>query len=209
MKVILTDDHRIVRDGIRWMLDTEPDVDIVGEAGDGSTLLSLLDDLKADVVLLDIRMPGLSGLDTLDRIIERGHDVAVLMLTMYDEPELVAAAVEKGARGYLLKSAKRSELIKAIRALHGGGSYLQDELVGPFLQRIAKRPDREVLPELSATERKILQLVAIGRANHEIAVELGMTEPAVKAALRRVFEKLHAGSRAEAAAIGIRLSLID
>ncbi len=209
MRIVIADDHRIVRDGIRWMLVNEPSIEIVGEAGDGQSLLALLDEIEADVVLLDVRMPDMTGLDTLDRIIERGHEVAVMMLTMYDEPELVSAAVERGAHGYLLKNADRAELIRAIHTVGEGGSFLQSELTGSLLRRLAQGPDVETLPDLSAAERRILQFVAGGRGNREIAAELEITEPAVKAALQRIFKKLRVGGRSEAVAVGMRLGLID
>ncbi len=121
----------------------------------------------------------------------------------------MAAAVEKGARGYLLKNADRDELIKAIHTVGEGGSFLQTELTGSLLRRLALGPDAESLPDFAANERRILQLVAGGRGNREIADALEITEPAVKAALQRIFRKLHVSGRSEAVAVGMRLGLID
>lgn len=209
MRIVITDDHGIVRDGIKWMLVNEPSIEIAGEAADGQALLEILADVDVDVVLLDLRMPGMSGLETLEAIMERGIDVGVLMLTMYDEPELVAAAVERGANGYLLKNADREELIKAIHVVGNGGSFLQGELAAPLLRRFAGSSEGEALPDISATDRRILQLVANGQSNREIAAQLTLTEPVVKAALRRVSKHLNATGRSEAVAIALRLGLID
>jgi len=209
MRIVITDDHGIVRDGIKWMLVNEPSIEVAAEAGDGQTLLDILEREDVDVVLLDLRMPGMSGLETLEAIVEREFDVGVLMLSMYDEPELVAAAVERGANGYLLKSAEREEIIKAIHTVGSGGSFLQSDLTAPLLRRFVESPEGEALPQIATRNRRILQLVANGHGNRQIAGELKLTEPVVKAALRRVCKRLNATGRSEAVAIALRLGLID
>ncbi|MFQ5554295.1 MAG: response regulator [Acidimicrobiia bacterium] len=209
IRLLIADDHGIVRDGIRWMLVNEPSIEIVGEAADGAALLRTLEEIEADVVLLDVRMPGMSGLETLDAIVAAHPDVAVLMVSMYDEPELVTAAIERGAHGYLLKNADRDEMIKAIRTVGEGGSFLQGELTATLLKRLAEGPDGTSLPDLTEQERRILALIADGLGNREIADDLGITEPGAKAALQRIFKRLRVKGRSEAVAVALRLGLID
>ncbi len=207
MRVLIADDHAIVRDGIRWMLTNEPSIDIVGEAGDGASLLRSLPELRPDVVLLDIKMPDMSGIEILTAIKAAHPHLPVLMLTMYDNPELIAAAVERGAQGYLLKSAGRDELIRAIHLVGEGKAFLHGQLTGPLLQHVAS--DGRPLPRLEAKEIHILLLVAGGHGNRDIAADLDTTEPAVKSALQGIFRKLGANGRSEAVAVAMRLGLID
>ncbi|HEY5685036.1 MAG TPA: response regulator transcription factor [Acidimicrobiia bacterium] len=206
MKVVLVDDHRIVREGLAFMLADEPDVELVGEAESGPGLLSLLAETEVDVVLLDIRMPEMSGLDVLE-ILTRDHpEVRVIILTMQDDPSLVRSAVEGGAAGYLLKSAGQQEVLRALRAVNAGKAYIQTEVTASLLAGI--RGDEEDTP-LGPREQQILQLVADGFENKQIARELGISEATVKTYLRRIFETLGAKGRAEAVAIGIRRAVIE
>ena len=206
MKVVLVDDHRIVREGLAFMLADEPDVELVGEAESGPGLLSLLAETEVDVVLLDIRMPEMSGLDVLE-ILTRDHpEVRVIILTMQDDPSLVRSAVEGGAAGYLLKSAGQQEVLRALRAVNAGKAYIQTEVTASLLAGI--RGDDEGTP-LGPREQQILQLVADGFENKQIARELGISEATVKTYLRRIFETLGAKGRAEAVAIGIRRAFIE
>jgi len=208
VKIIIVDDHGIVRDGIRWMLINEPSIEVVGEAADGAALMEMLTTITPDLVLLDVRMPGMSGLETLKAIRKRSPDLPVLMLSMHDEPELVAAAIERGADGYMLKSADRDELIRAIGKVGGGASYLQGDLTQPLVARMTSAQSRSV-PELSGPDRQILELAARGLGNEEIARRVDVSTPRVKAALQRICEALGAHGRSEAVAIALRLDLID
>jgi len=207
MNIVIADDHGIVRDGIRWMLVNEPSIEIVGEAGDGQALLDLVDDLHPDGVLLDIRMAGMNGLDALVELKEKHPEIPVLMLTMYDEPEMVAGAIARGADGYLLKGAARDELIRAIHIIGEGGAYLQGHLTAPLMQVVATE-GRDAMPVLDAQEREILQMAAGGKGNRQIAADIGITEAAVKAKLHHLFERLGAHGRAEAVAMAMRLGII-
>ncbi len=209
MKVLITDDHAIVRDGIRWMLESEDSIEIVGEASGGEELLALLSELTTDVILLDIRMPGMSGLETAEAVRKAYPSLPILILTMHDEPELVAGAIGRGANGYLLKSADRSELIEAINVVGNGGAYLQGELTVPLLTRVSEGRVGDALPNLDSDDGDILKMVAQGLGNRDIAGELGITETAVKTSLQRIFSRLEAHNRAEAVAVAMRLGLID
>lgn len=209
MRIVIADDHGIVRDGLRWMLVNDPSIEIVGEAASGAALLKILPDLDPDVVLLDVRMPGMSGLETLEAIRELSKTLPVLILTMHDEPELVAGAIERGANGYLLKSAEREELVRAIGEVGRGGSYLQGDLAKPLVSRMTGPGPGPAIPDLSDEDRRILGLVARGFSNKEIAGQLELSEPGVKAALQGIFKALGAHGRSEAVAIALRLDLID
>jgi DNA-binding NarL/FixJ family response regulator len=205
MKVILTDDHKVVRDGLRWMLSGEEDVEVVGEAASGEQLLDLLSATTADVVLLDVRMPGMGGLDALAEIARRVPEVKVIILSMHDEPAYVRRAIELGAAGYLLKNANREEILEALRAVHAGRAYVQNDLTGTLLSTISGK-ERSVL---SPRELEILSLVSQGLENKQIATALGISEATVKTHLKGVFTRLEVSSRAEAVATGLRLGLIE
>jgi len=207
MRVVVTDDHRVVREGLRYMLNDAPDVDVVGEAESGEELLALVDSEVVDVVLLDVRMPGMSGLDVLERLAEDAPQVRVLMLSMHDQPAYVRRAIELGAAGYLLKSAGRDELLTALQVAAEGGTYLSGELMEPLVATMAGRTRSS--GKLSPREHQVLQLVANGLENKQIATELDLSEATVKTYLRGVFERLEVSSRAEAAAVGLRLGLIE
>lgn len=207
MRVVLTDDHKVVRDGLRWMLSDEDDVEIVGEAESGEQLIALLAATPVDVVLLDVRMPGMGGLDALAVISEETPDVRVIVLSMHDEPAYVRRAVELGAAGYLLKNADRAEILAALRTVHAGRAYVQSELTGTLLSTIAGRDP--VPAALSPRELEVLSLVSQGLENKQIATALGISQATVKTHLKGVFARLGVASRAEAAATGLRLGLIE
>lgn len=206
MKVVIADDHRIVRDGIVWMLSDATPIDISGQAESGEALLELLAVQSVDVVLLDVRMPGMSGLDALERIAREYPQVRVIMLSMHDEPAYVRRAIELGASGYLLKSTGRDELIRALETVAEGGAYLQGDVVAPLIAHTESEPPSV---HLSPREQEVLQLVAHGLENKQIAAELGISDATVKTYLRGIFERLGVSSRAEAVAIGLRQQIIE
>jgi NarL family two-component system response regulator YdfI len=207
MRIILADDHKIVREGLRWMLSDEDDVEIVGEADSGEALLKLVDRVDADIVLLDVRMPGMSGLDALEILSERVPDLKVIILSMHGEPAYVRRAVELGAAGYLLKSSDRDELLGALAAVAAGKAYIQGEVTETLMKSISGQEAGTSL--LSPRETEILVLVSRGLENKQIATELGISEATVKTHLKGVFSRLDVSSRAEAAAVGLRLGLIE
>jgi NarL family two-component system response regulator YdfI len=207
--VIIADDHRIVRDGLRMILSHDPEIEIVAEVDDGEHLLALLEEVEADVVLLDIRMPGLSGLETLESLRERQHSIRVVILTMYDDPVYVRRAVELGADGYLLKSVDREELKRALRAVDSGQSYIQGELAGPLIASIAEPRSAGPIGDVDAEGKLMLELLAEGLDNQQLAERLDLSEPAVKAKLRRIYRILGVKRRSEAVAVALRLGLIS
>jgi DNA-binding NarL/FixJ family response regulator len=207
MRVVIADDHRVVREGIRYMLSDETDIEIVGEAETGDELLGIVESEPVDVALLDVRMPGMSGFDVLERLVEIAPQVRVLMLSMHDQPAYVRRAMELGAAGYVLKSAGRDELLTALRVVAEDGTYLPSELMEPLIAGVTGRAGPT--GKLSPRERQVLQLVADGYENKQVAAELELSEATVKTYLRGVFERLQVSSRAEAVAVGLRLGVIE
>jgi DNA-binding NarL/FixJ family response regulator len=207
MKILIVDDHKVVRDGIRFMLSDEPGIEIVGEADSAEAMFEIIDSEPVDVVLLDIRMGGMSGLDALKRIASDYPQVKVLMLSMHDQPGYVRRAVEFGASGYLLKSAGRDEILAAISAVSVGEIYIQSVLMEPLLADVTRV--RRESGRLSPREQQVLQLIANGSENKQIARKLGLSEATVKTYIRGVFERLDVSSRAEAVAVGIRMGVIE
>ena len=207
MRLLIADDHGVVREGISYMLSEEDDIEIVGEVGSGEELLAFIEGTPVDVVLLDVRMAGMGGLEALEQIGRNLPQIRVLMLSMHDEPGYVRRAIELGAAGYLLKSAGRDELLQAIRTVAEGGVYIQSELMEPLVSNMAGTGRRS--GQLSPRESEVLQLVANGLENKQIATELGLSEATVKSYLRGIFERLEVAGRAEAVAVGLRLGVIE
>lgn len=207
MKVAITDDHRVVREGIRYMLGDAPGIEVVGEAESGEEILALVASEPVDVVLLDVRMPGMGGLDVLERLNATAPQVRVLMLSMHDQLAYVRRSIELGAAGYVLKSAGRDELLTALRVAAEGGTYLPSELMEPLVASMTGGVRSS--GRLSPRERQVLQLVADGYENKQVATELEISEATVKTYLRGVFDRLDVSSRAEAVAVGLRLGVIE
>lgn len=204
MRIALADDHRIVRSGLRWALESEPGIEVVGEAADGGELLTLLDGTEVDIVLLDIRMPGMGGLEALPQIRRDYMQTRVVILSMHDDPAFIRAAIEKGASGYLLKSAGMEELLAALRAVDAGKSYVQSTLTKHVLRTLTAATS-----QLSVRARDALQMVADGLGTAEMAQRLSVSESTVKAILQQAFEDLGVSSRAQAVATALRRGLIE
>lgn len=206
MRVMIVDDHKVVRDGLRWMLADVDGIEIVGEADSASAALEALQTVEADVLLLDLRMPDISGLEALPLLRQRHPATRVLMLTMHDQGSFVRKALEDGASGYLLKSAGRSEIIRALETVDAGDVYIHGEVGAAFDPEGASNAGRI---QLTARELEVLGLVADGYENKQIAAELDIAEATVKAYLRDIFERLDVTSRAQAVAVGMREGLIQ
>jgi DNA-binding NarL/FixJ family response regulator len=206
---MIVDDHAVLRQGLRFMIQHEPEVEIVDEASNGEEALTKLANSQPDVLLLDVKMPGLDGLATMREIHERWPDLPVLILSMYDDPEYVEQALLAGAAGYLLKSVSRDELVRAVAAAAGGDGYLQAEITRPVLQRFAWAGPVDVDVTLSPREQDVLQAIADGKSTKQAAKDLGITESTVKTYLRQLFEKLGATHRAHAVALALRLRIIE
>ena len=204
---MLADDHPIVRDGLVAVLSTQSDFEVVGEAGDGETAVSLTTTLKPDVILLDLEMPKLDGVETLRRLKAHDKNVRVIVFTAFDTDERILTAVQAGAQGYLLKGIPRQELFKAIRVVHGGGSLLQP-IVASKLMRQVSTPPEPPIETLTPREQEVLQALAHGLQNKEIAAKLTISERTVKFHVSAILSKLNAGNRTEAARIAVQRKLV-
>lgn len=204
IQVIVVDDHPVVRHGIAAMLRYEDDIEVVGEAADGAKALELIADLSPDVVLLDLRMPRLSGVEVMQQARARGLSARFLVLTTYDSDEYIAPALSAGAQGYLLKDSPPEDLVRAVRMLMQGRAALEPAVAARMLARMAEPP----ADELSARELEVLQLLARGDSNKQIAARLTLSENTIKTHLSRIFDKLGARSRTEAVTVAIQRGLV-
>lgn len=208
IRILIADDHPIVRDGLVAVLSSQPDFEVIGEAGTGPETVERAEALHPDVVLLDLEMPGLDGLETLRRLRQRSPEVRVIVFTAFDTDERILGAVQAGAQGYLLKGVPRQELFNAVRLVHAGGSLLQPLVASKLLQRVsqAQSPSPN---DLTPRELEVLQLLAQGLQNKEIAAELVISERTVKFHVSSIFGKLGAGNRTEAVALAAQQGLVD
>jgi DNA-binding NarL/FixJ family response regulator len=210
IRVLLIDDHTVLRQAVRVMLDAEADIEVVGEAGDGREGIDQAVRLKPDVTIVDLKMPGMPGLAAIPEILAGAPATAVVVFTMYNSPVYVYEAMNAGASGYVLKSASREELLRAVRAVHRGGGFLQAEVTKPLLRRFAAdaKLDTERL-NLTLREIQILEFLSEGKSNKEIAAVLSISDETVKTHLKRLYDKLGASDRAQAVAIALRQSIIE
>jgi DNA-binding NarL/FixJ family response regulator len=204
VRVLIVDDHPVVRTGLRGMLEGRPNLEVVGEAEDGEEAVKLTERLKPNVVLMDLRMPGMSGVAATVQIKERIPDVHVLVLTTYDSSADILRAIEAGATGYLLKDAPREELFRAVRAAAQGKPLLAPEVAAYLMERV-RWPSEETL---SGRELEVLELVAQGKSNRDIAAELWISEATVKSHLLHVYDKLGATDRASAVAVAMKRGIL-
>jgi two-component system NarL family response regulator len=215
IRVLIADDHEVFRHGLEQALATEPDIDVVGAATDGLAAAEQAIALTPDVVLMDVRMPVLDGVEATARIRSTRPDVKVVILSGSDDEQDLFAAVRAGASGYLLKEVSIEDLADAVRAVNRGEGLVAPSLVSRLLQefttmarRVADDDDRAA-PKLTEREREVLVLVARGMSNKEIASELVIAENTVKNHVRNILEKLHLRSRTEAAMYAVREKLVD
>ena len=207
IRILVADDHLIIRQGLRLILETEPDLLLVGEASDGAEALDLVEKFHPDVVLMDLRMPGMDGLTAIQKLRITHPEVAVVILTTFNEDELMRKGLGLGARGYLLKDTDRGTLFNTIRAAARGETLLKPEILEKLLEKTfpeSKSIDTENLIELTDREIEVLAAVAQGERSKEIAYKLGITERTVKAHLSNIYSKLGVDSRAAAVSEAMR-----
>jgi DNA-binding NarL/FixJ family response regulator len=201
--VLIVDDHEVVREGLRLSLSRTPHIRVVGEAGDGNAAIDMAERRKPNVVIMDVRMPGLDGLDATKELTAREPNMAVLIFTAYSERSLLARGLESGAKGYILKEAPHDTLVRAIEKVAGGDSFIDPALMPAFLSG----KDREDM--LTAREREILKLLADGMSNADVAQRLFISQETVKSHVRHILAKLEADTRTHAVAIALRDAIID
>jgi len=213
IKILIADDHAVVREGTRRILVQEPDLNVVAEAGDGEEAVRLTGTSKPDVAIIDIAMPKLDGIEATTQIKALYPNIAVLILTAYDDDQLIFSLLEAGAAGYLLKSAQGYEIIDAVRAVYAGESVLYPSIARKVLNRFLPTPGKpkaQKLSELlSEREMDILKLLVKGLSNRDIATELSLSLRTVQTHLAHIFNKLQIGSRTEAIVRALKDGLVS
>jgi len=210
IRVLIADDHLIVREGLRLILETGAGIELVGEAANGEQALRLATELKPNVVLMDLQMPVMDGLTALERLRAEHPDIAVVILTTYNEGDLMIRGLRAGARGYLLKDTDRETLLNTIRAAARGESLLKPEIMERVLAHTDSIPvaKKSSGVELTERERQVLSLLVGGAQNKEIAAQLDISERTVKAHLASIFNRLGVNSRTEAVAVAMKNGLV-
>lgn len=210
IRVLIVDDHQVVRAGLRVFLDLLDDIEVVGEASDGSEGLAMARRLLPDVVLMDLLMPRMDGITAIGRIREELPDVEAVAMTSFIEEEKVTAALEAGAAGYLLKDAAADEVAAAIRDAHDGNVHLDPAVARLLAERMRRRPAEEEATEpLTEREKDVLRLLGKGRSNKEIAAELFITERTARTYVSNILGKLGLASRTQAALWAVEHRLVD
>ncbi len=212
VRVMIVDDHEIVRAGLRMVIDLEADLAVVGEAGSGEEFLRRVESARPDVVLLDVLMDGMGGIEACRAAKAENPALNVLMLTSHGDEQAVVAAVLAGASGYLLKNVPRAELLRAIRTVATGGALLDPGVTRAVTSKLVELNQKVKADEaevLSEREREVLQLVAQGLTNKEIAYELNITEKTARNHISHILEKLNLSRRTEAAAYAVQKKLVN
>jgi NarL family two-component system response regulator LiaR len=207
IRVLVVDDHKLVRQGLRFLLEQEPDFQVVGECSDGAQVAESVRRLRPDVVLLDLIMPRVDGISALRQLKQSRPSTRVVILTSHRGDDRVLDAVAAGADCYLLKTAGVEEVISTLRAAAAGQSVLDSEVAAQVLRRL-REPDRQPVDRLSPREVDVLTALARGRSNKEIATELGIGEQTVKTHVSNILDKLHLQDRTQAAIFALRQRLV-
>ncbi len=209
IRIVIADDHPIVREGLATVLGMEEDLEVVGQAVNGVEAVSLARDLRPDVILMDLQMPEMDGVQAIRQVKEQSPEIGVIILTTFDTDEYIFSGIEAGARAYLLKDSPPTEVLEAIRAVHRGDSLIQPSVATRGLDRVSQLA-RGAAPEqvLSARETDVLQPISTGAANKEIAAQLFIGESTVKTHVVRILNKLGVRGRTEAVAEAARRGII-
>jgi DNA-binding NarL/FixJ family response regulator len=210
IRVLIADDHPVVREGLAAMLDRQEDMEVVGDAPDGAAAVARAAETSPDVILMDLRMPVMDGVEAMRAIAARQPSVRFIVLTTYDNDEYIFKGIEAGARAYLLKDSPREELFKAIRAVHRGESLIQPSVATKVLDRFATLSRQAQSPELlSEREKEVLRLMATGAANKTIASALFISESTVKTHVQSIFQKLDVSDRTGAVTQALQRGIIS
>ena len=197
IRVLIADDHPVYRNGLSSALTTEPDIEVVGSAPDGTSAIEMAADLSPDVILMDIRMPATNGIDATRRILQTTPQARILILTMFDDDDSVFASMRAGSRGYLLKGSEPADIARAVRAAAEGDAIFGAAIAERMIALFARRSTRP-FPSLTDREHTVLTLLAAGKNNQAIAAELSLSLKTVRNYVSNIFNKLHVADRAEA-----------
>ena len=210
IRILVADDHPIVRDGLVAVLSTQPDFEVVGEAADGRQVVEQALAFQPDVILLDLEMPEVDGVQALEQLRKLGQSVRAVVFTAFDTDERILSALRAGAKGYLLKGAPREELFNAVRVVHAGGSLLQPVVASRLLERFSEAVPLMAAPEqLTPRELEVLAWVTQGHPHTEIAERLSISQRTVKCHVSSIMGKLGAANRTEAVALAVQHGLIE
>jgi len=210
MRVVICDDQAIVRDGIKLMLHTEHDINVVGLASDGAEAVDMVQALQPDLVLMDLKMPIMNGIEATRRIVRQHPEIPVLVLTTYDADEWVFDAIRAGARGYILKDTPHEQLIAAVRGTVAGQSHIDPNVAGKLLAQVTRTtslPPSDVEKKLGERELDVLRLISIGQTNGEIANSLSLSEGTVRNYVSGILTKLEVADRTQAAVMALQHGL--
>ena len=212
IRILLADDHEVVRDGVRALLEKQADMAVVGEAADGRQAAQLADDLDPDVIVMDVGMPNLNGIDATRRILAAHPQIAVVILSMHQDESYVLRSLKAGAKGYLLKESLRSDILEAIRAVSQGRSFLTRKISRmmqeDYIREMEQRGLEDSYDLLTDREREVLQMAAEGKANKEIAVDLGISLTTVETHRTHILQKLGLHSVPELILYAVRKGII-
>ncbi len=209
ISVMLVDDHAIVRQGLRTYLELQPDIQVVGEAGDGKQAVSLVRDLLPDVVLMDLVMPQSDGVEATREITSIAPSTRVIVLTSFSEDEKVFASIKAGAQGYLMKDVLPQDLVNAIRTVYRGEAQLDPEIARKLMQEFTNPQPVAPKHDLTDRELEVLTLIAQGKSNKDIAEDLVLSEKTVKTHVSNILQKLHLSDRTQAAVYALRQKIVD
>ncbi len=209
IKIVIADDHCMVREGLKQLLELDGDIQVIGEAGDGISCLNIIEKVNPDVVLLDINMPLMNGLQVLEKLKEKKCNSRILILTIHNEIEYLMKAVDIGVDGYILKDSESDVLRKAIFAVKNGESYIQSELVASLKEKLENNKAYEEDSLLTKREMEVLKLLTEGLFNKEIAYELSISEKTVKNHVSNIFKKICVSDRTQAAVYAIKNNIVE
>lgn len=210
IKIMIVDDHSMVREGLKNLLELEENIEVIEQAENGIDCLEKLEKVSPDVLLLDINMPSMDGLEVLSNLKKKNSEVKVLLLTAHNESEYLVKAVELGIHGYVLKDAPSSVLVEAINSIYQGETFIQPSLASILNDKIKeKEQDQAKIDSLTKRELEVLKLLSVGMYNKEIGEKLKITERTIKNHVSNIFKKIGVSDRTQAAVFAIRNSLID
>jgi DNA-binding NarL/FixJ family response regulator len=201
IRIIIADDHTLLRDGLKALFASVPDIEVIGEAETGAGVITIADQLQPDVILMDIQMPGINGIQATRQIVEKHPDIGVIVVTMYKDDDSVFAAMRAGARGYILKGADQEEMLRAIRSVARGEAMFGPEIATRLVNFFSSAPadlSPQAFPDLTNREHEVLELIAQGLNNQAIASRLSISEKTVRNHISNIFNKLQVVDRAQA-----------